>query len=89
MCGGTRALAAAGLLDERAHTSNEPGYLSGVPGYRGGAHYREDVCVSDGLIATAPGTSPISFAQACLRILVPEQEEGIAQMRAMFARDFA
>lgn len=89
ICGGTRALAAAGVLDERAHTSNEAGYLSEVEGYRGGAHYREEACVSDGLVATAPGTSPISFAQACLRILLPEQEEGIAQMRAMFAREFA
>ncbi|KRB06187.1 DJ-1/PfpI family protein [Lysobacter sp. Root690] len=89
ICGGTRGLAAAGLLDERAHTSNEPGYLDEVAGYRGKAHYRDAACVSDGTIVTAPGSSPISFAEACLRIVVPEQEEGIAQMRAMFARDFA
>lgn len=89
ICGGTRALAAAGLLNERAHTSNEPGYLDAVPGYSGQAHYREQACVSAGGIVTAPGTSPVSFAEACLWLVAPEQADGIAQMRAMFARDFA
>ncbi|QCW27432.1 glutamine amidotransferase [Lysobacter enzymogenes] len=89
ICGGTRALAAAGLLNERAHTSNEPGYLDAVPGYSGQAQYREQACVSTGGIVTAPGTSPVSFAEACLWLVAPEQADGIAQMRAMFARDFA
>lgn len=89
ICGGTRALAAAGLLNERAHTSNEPGYLDAVPGYRGQAHYREHACVSEGGIVTAPGSAPVSFAEACLRLVVPEQAEGIAQMRGMFAREFS
>lgn len=89
ICGGTRALAAAQLLNDRAHTSNEAGYLDPVPGYRGQAHYRERACVSAGGIVTAPGIAPISFAEACLLQVAPEQAEGIAQMRAMFARDFA
>ncbi|QWP78812.1 DJ-1/PfpI family protein [Lysobacter sp. K5869] len=88
ICGGTRALAAAGLLNERAHTSNEPGYLDAVPGYNGQAHYREQACVSADGIVTAPGTSPVSFAEACLRLVVPERAEGIAQMHGMFAREF-
>jgi len=89
ICGGTRALAAAGLLNARAHTSNEPGYLDAVPGYNGRAHYLEQACVSADGIVTAPGTAPVSFAEACLLRVLPEQAEGIAQMRAMFAREFA
>ncbi|MGN7920289.1 DJ-1/PfpI family protein [Lysobacter sp. 22409] len=89
ICGATRALAQAGLLDDRAHTSNEPGYLDDVPGYGGKASYRDGSCISDGLVVSASGSAPISFAQACLRILVPEQEDAIRQYRAMFAREFA
>ncbi len=88
ICGGTRALAAAGVLDGVAHTSNAAGYLDDVPGYRGQAQYRDAACVSEGGVITAPGTSPVRFAQACLRQAVPEQAEGVAQMGAMFAREF-
>jgi putative intracellular protease/amidase len=89
ICGATIALAYAGLLDTRAHTSNSEAFLREHVGvYAGSAHYREQKVVrADGLI-TAPGTSPVSFAVECLRQLHPEREEQIAQMRQMFAAEF-
>ena len=90
ICGATLALAQAGLFESRPHTSNSLQFLQeNVSGYGGSAQYREQPCVSDGRVVSASGTAPISFAEACLRILVPEQAEGIDQFRAQFAREFA
>jgi putative intracellular protease/amidase len=70
ICAGTRPLAAAGLLDSRAHTSNAADFLAGVPGYGGAAHYRDGPrAVADGGVVTAPGTAPVSFAVAVLEAL--------------------
>lgn len=91
ICGATLALAYAGLLDARPHTSNSLGFLQDRVGavYAGQASYREQSVVSDGLVVTAPGTSPVGFAQACLRLLHPEREDDIARTGAMFATEFA
>ena len=40
ICGATYGLAAAGLLDQRRHTSNDPGFLA-ASGYAGADHYVE------------------------------------------------
>lgn len=90
ICGATLALAFAGLLDRRPHTSNGLAFLQDhAATYAGQAHYRQDKVVSaDGLI-TAPGTSPVGFACACLDLLHPEQADRVAQLRAMFAGEFA
>ena len=66
ICGGTLALARAGLLDEVAHTSNDAAFLAThAPGYAGADCYRESAsAVADGGIVTAPGTAPASFAAA-------------------------
>ncbi|RDI63300.1 type 1 glutamine amidotransferase family protein [Nocardia pseudobrasiliensis] len=63
ICGATFGLAAAGLLDDRQHTSNDPGYL-GMSGYSGGAHYLARPAVTDGDLITATGTKPVEFARA-------------------------
>ncbi len=90
ICGGTVALGHAGLLDDRAHTSNSLQFLRDhVPGYAGAARYRESAVASEGGIVTAPGTSPVGFACACLRSLHPDREADIAQVRTMFAAEFA
>lgn len=48
ICGATVALAAAGLLDERPHTSNGPGFLEMVvPGYTGSRYYLDEPSVAD------------------------------------------
>lgn len=90
ICAATVALARAGLLDARPHTSNSLEFLQqNAPAYAGSAHYREQPCVSDGLVVSAPGTAPISFAVECLRIIAPEQQAEIDEFRATFAREFA
>ncbi len=64
ICGATLGLARAGLLDDRAHTSNAPDFLSVAPAYQGAEHYRVAKVVSDGTVITAPATAPIDFARA-------------------------
>lgn len=63
VCGATYALAAAGLLDHRRHTSNDPGYLASS-GYAGAEHYVEEPAVVDGDLVTATGIAPVHFARA-------------------------
>jgi putative intracellular protease/amidase len=61
ICGGTFGLAAAGLLDDREHTSNAAIYLASS-GYRGGELYREEPAVTDRGLITASGCHPVDFA---------------------------
>ena len=63
ICGATMALAAAGVLDERRHTSNDLAYLKGVcPNYKGEAHYQFESAVSDNNLITAGGIAPLEAA---------------------------
>lgn len=64
ICGGTVALALAGLLDDVRHTSNGPGYLDGfAPGYNGAGRYVDQpFALLDDNIITAPAPAPASFA---------------------------
>ena len=62
ICAATLALARAGLLDERRHTSNSADYLA-ASGYRGAALYDDAPAVTDGDLITAPGTAAIDFAR--------------------------
>ena len=68
ICGATLGLARAGLLDDRAHTSNAPDFLAGT-GYAGAAHYREERAVDDQGVITAGATAPVDFAAAVFRRL--------------------
>ena len=64
ICGATLAVARAGLLDDRRHTSNAPDYLtSHAPGYRGGAYYDSSPAVRDRRVITASGLAPVDFAR--------------------------
>ena len=70
ICGATLAVARAGLLDDRRHTSNMPGYLrEHVPGYRGTARYDAALAVTDRGVITASGLGPVDFARAIFREL--------------------
>jgi len=70
ICGATMALAQAGLLDDRAHTSNALEVLSAVaPAYRGAARYRDAGAVSDRGLVTASGLAPLEFAREAIALL--------------------
>jgi putative intracellular protease/amidase len=76
ICGGTVALARAGLLDDVAHTSNASGYLiSLVPGYQGSSKYvTRPSALRDGNIITAPAPAPGTFATEVLTAAGLEKE---------------
>jgi len=70
ICGATFALAQAGLLDDRVHTSNDLGYLKAVcPAYRGEALYSLVPAVSDRGLITANGIAPVEFTRCVLDCL--------------------
>lgn len=63
ICGGTLAVAHAGLLNDRRHTSNMPGYLANhAPEYSGTALYDPALAVNDRGVITASGLGPVEFA---------------------------
>lgn len=68
ICGATLGLARAGLLDERAHTSNAPEFLTSC-GYAGSDRYVDQRTVADRGVITAPGTMPVDFAAAIFRTI--------------------
>lgn len=68
ICAATLALARAGLLDDRLHTSNGPEYLDAC-GYRGTALYRAVPAITDRNVITAAGISPVDFAYEIFKTL--------------------
>ncbi|AWI03502.1 type 1 glutamine amidotransferase family protein [Clostridium drakei] len=70
ICGATIGLAMGGVLDKRAHTSNDLGYLKMVcPSYHGEKYYKQECAVTDGSLITASGIAPLEFALHILKIL--------------------
>lgn len=91
ICAGTLALARAGLFDKDKHTSNGRDWINEKePGYAGAQNY-QDVphAVADGRIASAPGSAPGTFALAYLKTLYPQRSSDLAQMRTLFAKEYA
>ena len=79
ICGATLAVARAGLLNDRRHTSNMPGYIAEhVPPYYGAAFYEPVPAVNDKGVITASGLAPIEFAREIfrqLRVFSPVDED--------------
>ncbi len=70
ICGATTALANAGLLDQRPHTSNGPGFLEMfAPGYKGQAHYVDQPSVADRNLITAGSTGGLLWARQIVECL--------------------
>jgi putative intracellular protease/amidase len=87
ICAATLALAHAGLLDNRLHTSNGTGFIERyVPKYCGQQMYRPSRAVGDQLVITANGLSPVAFAAEIFRMLVPERAQDIETYLSLYAR---
>jgi putative intracellular protease/amidase len=64
ICGATLALARAGLLNDRSHTSNELAYLQRmVPQYTAASRYVDTLAVRDDGLITASGVGAMEFAR--------------------------
>jgi putative intracellular protease/amidase len=64
ICGATLALARAGVLDARRHTSNMRSYLTEYAAeYAGAAYYEEKAAVRDQHVITASGLGAVDFAR--------------------------
>ena len=71
ICGATMALASAGLLDRRPHTSNGAGYLEMVsPSYKGQNFFVDAPSVADRNLITASSTGGLLWAK---QIITPEK----------------
>ena len=64
ICGATVALARAGFLDDRPHTSNGPGFLElFAPRYRGQGLYVDSLSFADGNLITAGPAGALLWAK--------------------------
>jgi len=91
ICAGTLALARAGLFRNAGHTSNPRDWLDHVlPTYAGRENYEQKPhAVADGRIVSAPGSAPGTFAIEMVKAVFPDKADVTAQMRAMFAAEYA
>lgn len=70
ICGATAALAGFGLLDQRPHTSNGPGFLEMFsPGYKGQSFYIDKPSVADNNLITASCTGSLQWAKQIIERL--------------------
>ncbi len=86
ICGATAALADAGLLDARKHTSNGPGFLEMVcPSYKGQALYVDQASVVDGNLVTAGSTASLLWAKQIIELLGVFEESTLQAWYAYFS----
>jgi putative intracellular protease/amidase len=83
ICGATAALARAGLLDDRRHTSNAREYLLAT-NYRGAALYEDLPAVDDAGVITAGGAAAVDFACCIFHRLEVYGPETIDAWRQLF-----
>lgn len=70
ICGATVALANAGLLNDRPHTSNGAGFLEMFcPSYKGQKFYIDEPAVSDGNLITGSVTGSLMWAKLIIEKL--------------------
>jgi putative intracellular protease/amidase len=85
ICAATLALARAGFLDNRLHTSNAPEYLKATD-YRGSSLYRNIPAIADGSLITASGVAPVDFAYQIFGMLQLYQDPALDAWYALFKR---
>jgi putative intracellular protease/amidase len=90
ICGGTLALARAGLLNDVAHTSNDADFLKqNAAGYTGDAHYQSSAsAISAGRVITAAGTAPVGFTAAVFAASALPKET-VSQFKGIMAAEHA
>jgi putative intracellular protease/amidase len=87
ICAATLALAHAGLLDDRLHTSNGRDFIGKyVHTYRGQESYRPRKSVSDRLVISANGLAPFAVAVEIFRTLAPQRIQEIATYEKLYSR---
>lgn len=85
ICGATLALARAGLLAGRRHTSNALAYLMGyVPEYPGHDLYLETLAVTDRHVVTASGAGHVEFAREIFRLLEVYDDDSLRAWYDLF-----
>ncbi len=85
ICGATAALAQAGLLDHRPHTSNGVGFLEMFcPGYKGQSWFVDEPSVSDGSLITAGGTGALLWTKQILERLCVFRSDTLEAWYAYF-----
>lgn len=83
ICGATFGLAAAGLLDDRRHTSAAAEYLAAT-GYAGGELYVDERAIANAGLVTAGPDSPVQFATATLELLGLMADESLSAYERVF-----
>jgi putative intracellular protease/amidase len=88
ICGGTLALANAGILDDKRHTSNAPSFLTGNSNaYHGQSRYVDEVtAIEDRNVITAPGNAPAHFSAAVFRA-VGVDEKSVSEFLGMLSAE--
>lgn len=85
ICGATAALAGAGLLDRRPHTSNGPGFLElFAPGYKGQRFYTDQPSVADNNLITASSAGALLWAKQTIERLGVFQPDTLEAWYAYF-----
>ncbi len=78
ICGATAALANAGILNSRKHTSNGNGFLEMMcPEYKGSDNYIDSPAVCDSNLITASGLAPLEFTYEILKRTEVMKEETV------------
>ena len=86
ICGATVALANAGLLDQRLHTSNGAGYLEMVsPSYKGHKFFLDAPSVADRNLITASSTGGLLWAKQIIERLDVFQHNTLEAWYAYFS----
>ena len=86
ICGATAALANAGLLDQRLHTSNGAGYLDMVsPNYKGQNFYVDEPSVAERNLITASSTGSLLWAKQIIERLNVLQPDTLDAWYAYFS----
>lgn len=86
ICGATVALASCGILDDRPHTSNGPGFLEMfAPGYQGTGLYVDEPSVSNGNLITANPTASLMWAKQIIEHLDVFQPDTLESWYAYFS----